>query len=61
MEKPSKKMIAQGINATIDINNCKYSVKQIAGWLNVEALAWVSEYAVNIKFGITILYMHTGV
>jgi len=40
---PSEKMKSQGINATIDVNNCKGSVKQIAGWLNFKALQWVSE------------------
>ena len=40
---PSEKMKSWGINATIDVNDCKCSVKQIAGWLNVKALEWVSE------------------
>lgn len=43
LQRPTKKMRLQGINATIDVNNCKSSVKLIAGWLNIKALKWVSE------------------
>lgn len=41
-------MSAQGINATIDTDQCKGSVKLIAGWLNINALEWVSEVLVKI-------------
>ena len=51
LQKPTRRLRSQGVNASIDISDCTSPVRLVAGLLNIEALEWVSG---NSPF----IYMH---